>query len=335
MRLFAARQNSWNEIFQSWLSGLLLKFLHAHPPSSILHPLAVWAFRRLVTPAVGWLQSGDNLDFRVENRFKLLIIANLSRLKIVQKKSKKMLTGDMTFEILTLHTVMQNNNNTQKNMKKTLLIAAAALVAGVVSSNAQVYSANIVGYVNQTLPSGSLQLVCNPLDDGTNTGNDVFASLPNKSQVQLWNGTGFTAYTKTSSGFTQGSTLSNPSLAVGTGFFVKANANYTNTYVGNVVPAPGGNSVTNSFSSGVLTLVGSPLPLSGTFQDVGTNSLNLYATLPNKSQVQFWNGSGFTAYTKTSSGFTQGSTLNNPSYAVGQGFFVKGNAAFSWVQTLQ
>jgi len=104
-------------------------------------------------------------------------------------------------------------------MKKTLLIAAAALVAGVISSEAQpVYSANIVGYVNQVLPSGSLQLVCNPLDNGTNTGNDVFATLPNKSQVQLWNGTGFTAYTKTSSGFTQGSSLSNPSLPVGGGF---------------------------------------------------------------------------------------------------------------------
>jgi hypothetical protein len=220
-------------------------------------------------------------------------------------------------------------------MKKTLLIAAAALVAGVVSSNAQVYSANIVGYVNQSLPSGSLQLVCNPLDNGTNTGNDVFASLPNKSQVQLWNGTGFTAYTKTSSGFTQGGSPSNPSLAVGTGFFVKSSGNFTNTYVGNVVPAPGGNSVTNNYVSGVLTLVGSPMPVSGTFQDVGTNSLNLYATLPNKSQVQFWNGSGFTAYTKTSSGFTQGGSPSNPSYTVGGGFFLKGSGAFSWVQTLQ
>ncbi len=39
-------------------------------------------------------------------------------------------------------------------MKKTLLIAAAALVAGVISSDAQVYSANIVGYVNVACPAG-------------------------------------------------------------------------------------------------------------------------------------------------------------------------------------
>ena len=73
-------------------------------------------------------------------------------------------------------------------MKKTLLIAAAALVAGIVSSQAQVYSANIVGYVNQVMTNGVLQLVCNPLDNGTNTANDVFANLPNTSSIQLWNG---------------------------------------------------------------------------------------------------------------------------------------------------
>lgn len=245
------------------------------------------------------------------------------------------MTGDTVFEIVELHTVKQKNNTTQKSMKKTLLITAAALVAGVVSSNAQVYSANIVGYVNQPLTSGTLTLVCNPLDDGTNTANDVCASLPNKSTIQLWNGTGFTAYSKTSSGFTLSGVQNNPALPVGLGFFVKSSGNFTNTYVGNVIPAPGGNSVTNSFPSGVLELVGSPLPVSGTFQDVGTNSLNLYATLPNKSTVQFWNGAGFTAYSKTSSGFTLSGAPSNPNYTVGQGFFVKGSGAFSWVQTLQ
>ncbi len=43
-------------------------------------------------------------------------------------------------------------------MKKTLLIAAAALVAGVISSEAQVYSANIVGYVNVVMPANSIGL---------------------------------------------------------------------------------------------------------------------------------------------------------------------------------
>jgi len=212
-------------------------------------------------------------------------------------------------------------------MKKTLLIAAAALVAGVVSSQAQVYSANIVGYVNTTVPAGVLTCLANPLDNGTNTGNDVLAALPNKSTVQLWNGSGYALYTKTSSGFTP----SNPALPLGTGFFVKSGSVYTNTFVGNVVPGPGGNSGTNALPSGALAMVGSILPVSGTFNDVGTNALNLAATLPNKSTVQLWNGSGFTLYTKTSSGFTP----SNPAYTPGTGFFVKAGSAASWVQTLQ
>jgi hypothetical protein len=219
---------------------------------------------------------------------------------------------------------MENNNTTNK-MKKTLLIAAAALVAATVSTEAQVYSANIVGYVNVTCPANTLILASNPLDDGTNTANSILASLPNKSQIQVWNGSGFTLYPKTSAGFT-----GNPSLPVGTGFFVKSVSNYTNTFVGNVVPAPGGHQSTNTFPAGSLVLVGSTLPVAGTFNDVGTNAFNLIATLPNKSQIQVWNGSGFTLYPKTSAGFSP-----NPTLSVAQGFFVKSVSATNWVQTLQ
>jgi len=216
-------------------------------------------------------------------------------------------------------------------MKKTLLIAAAALVAGVVSSQAQVYSANIVGYVNTPISGGLFTLVSNPLDDGTNTANDLMAALPNKSSIQIWNGVAnsFTKYTKTASGFTP----SNPSIPVGLGFFVQSGTAFTNTFVGNVVPAPGGNSATNGLPAGLFALVGSTLPVSGTFNDVGTNALNLAATLPNKSSIQIWNGAGnsFTKYTKTASGFTP----SNPPYTASQGFFVQSGSAVNWNQTLQ
>jgi len=208
---------------------------------------------------------------------------------------------------------------------KTLLIAVAALAATVISSEAQVYSANVVGYVNVVVPAGQLALIANPLDNGTNTGNDVLSSLPNKSTVQIWNGSGFGIYTKTSTGFTP----SNPSLPVGMGFFVKSASDATNTFVGSVVPAPSG-STTNSLPGGVLALVGSQLPVGGTFGDVGTNTFNLTATLPNKSTVQIWNGSGYTIYTKTSTGFTP----SVPAYTVGQGFFVKSASPTNWTQTL-
>jgi hypothetical protein len=210
-------------------------------------------------------------------------------------------------------------------MKKTLLIAAAALVAGVVSSQAQVYSANIVGYVNVVCTNAQLELLANPLDDGTNTANSILASLPTKSTMQFWNGASFVLVTKTSSGFNP-----NPSLPPGTGFFVKSASNFTNTFVGNVVPAPGGNSSALIMTNSTLQLVGSVLPVSGTFNDVGTNSFNLNSWLPTKSTIQYWNGAAFVLQTKTSSGFNP-----NPALNVGQGFFVKSASTATWAQTLQ
>ena len=210
-------------------------------------------------------------------------------------------------------------------MKKTLLIAAAALVAGIISSEAQVYSANIVGYVNVTCPANALVLASNPLDDGTNTANSILASLPIKSSIQVWNGTGFNLISKTSSGF-----AGNPSLPVGTGFFIKSASNFTNTFVGNVVPNPGGNQSTVNLPANTLLLVGSTLPVCGNFNDVGTNSFNLNATLPVKSSIQIWNGTGFNLISKTSSGFA-----GNPPLSVAQGFFVKSASTTNWIQTLQ
>jgi len=210
-------------------------------------------------------------------------------------------------------------------MKKTLLIAAAALVAGVVSSQAQVYSANIVGYVNVSCAANTLVLTSNPLDDGTNQANDLLSALPTKSAIETWNGTGFTLITKTTSGF-----AGNPSLPVGTGFFVKSISNFTNTFVGNVVPAPGGNTSSQALPANTLVLVGSTLPIGSNFNDVGTNAFNLNSTLPTKSAIETWNGSGFTLITKTTSGFA-----GNPAYTPGTGFFVKSIAATNWVQTLQ
>jgi hypothetical protein len=210
-------------------------------------------------------------------------------------------------------------------MKKTLLIAAAALVAGVISSDAQVYSANIVGYVNVTMPANALVLTSNPLDDGTNTANSLLASLPKASLLETWNGTGFSVLSKTSTGF-----AGNPSLPVGTGFFVKSTQNFTNTFVGNVVPNPGGNQATINLPANALVLVGSVLPVAGTFNDVGTNTLNLISTFPKASLLETWNGTGFSVLSKTSSGFA-----GNPPLSVAQGFFLKSTTATNWTQTLQ
>jgi hypothetical protein len=82
-------------------------------------------------------------------------------------------------------------------MRKTLLIAAAALAASVISSQAQVYSQNIVGYVNLSVPENGFNVLANQLDigDGTNgigqvLANGNFVSDPaaiKNSILYIWN----------------------------------------------------------------------------------------------------------------------------------------------------
>jgi len=216
-------------------------------------------------------------------------------------------------------------------MKKTLLIAAAALVAGIVSTQAQVYSANVVGYVNVTLPgAATYSLLANPLDDGNgNQLTNILAGLPNGTIVQTWGGTVYnTAIT-----FTAGAWSGNQSLPPGTGFFVKngkvSSPAYTNTFVGSVVAAAGA-STTNVLALG-YNLVGSRLPYAG---DLTTDAnLNLNGTLPNASIIQTWpnGGSGFNVAVT----YTAGTWSGPAPVTVGQGFFIKeGKFGTNWVQTL-
>ena len=60
-------------------------------------------------------------------------------------------------------------------MRKTLLIAAAALASSVISSQAGVYSQNIVGYANIVTPNGGTYLVTVPFRSVLSNGaNEVW-----------------------------------------------------------------------------------------------------------------------------------------------------------------
>lgn len=210
---------------------------------------------------------------------------------------------------------------------KTLLLSAAALVAGVFASQAQsnVYSANVVGYVNSTVTS-SYNLVATPLDNnGSNDLNSLLGSLPNKSTVQTWNGTGFTIANKSGS-----PSVWSPDTVVppGTGFFIKlGSGSITNPFVGQVLVNNGG-SVTNNLPAS-YTLVGSPIPYADDLND--TNNYLGLLNMPNKSTIQVWNGTGYTIINKSGSPSTW-----SPDQTIqpGQGFFIKVSSPSSWVQSL-
>lgn len=216
---------------------------------------------------------------------------------------------------------------------KSLCLAVAALAGGlgVASAQSNVYSLNIVGYVNTVLKGGSsFTLVANPLDAPTNDLNSIMSSaLPNKSQVVVYSGGNYLTAQKGSTGFAP-----NFSVPPGTGFFVKnvSATAVTNTFVGNVVPGvPGTNTVSIPLG---FSLVGSTIPIGGTLNDSGPNTLNLVGVVANKSQVITYDNSGGGAYITSQKGST-GFAPNVP-ISVGQGFFIKAASAGSnWVQILQ
>lgn len=191
-------------------------------------------------------------------------------------------------------------------------------------AQSNVYSVNVVGYVNIQTTANQYALLANPLDNGTNDLVSLFPAAPNQTQIQIWNGSGFQVAQKTF-----GNWNTNLVIPPGTGFFIRIPSDQTNTFVGNVVIGFG---ETNSMSlpGGVFSLVGSPVPFAGQLTDAGDNTLNLGGALGNQSQIQVWNGGGFQVAQKTF-----GNWNTNLTISVGQGFFVKPNADTTWSQTLQ
>lgn len=187
-------------------------------------------------------------------------------------------------------------------------------------AQSNVYSVNIVGYVNKALAENALELVQNPLDDGTNTLNSTMLGLSAGTIAYVWNGSGYTSSTR-------GKSVWSPDLNVptGLGMFVRRVGTVgTNTYVGEVV-ANVGTSVTNPLAADVLTLTGSLIPYADTLN--GTN-LGL-AGAPQGSILYKWNGSGYTSSTRGKSVWSPDLSID-----VGESFFIRSAADFNWVQTL-
>jgi hypothetical protein len=126
---------------------------------------------------------------------------------------------------------------------KTLLIAAAALAAGVITSQAQVYSQNIVGYVNVPAAAGYTAMA-NPLGNGSNSATNLFDTVSGANDgsiILTWTGTRYAQTqfdSSQSTGFSDPATfapLPAPVLTPGHGFlFNNQNGSNTVTFVGTV-----------------------------------------------------------------------------------------------------
>lgn len=171
---------------------------------------------------------------------------------------------------------------------KTLFLAAAITAAGLASSMAQsnVYSLNVVGYVNVVLTAGSYNMIANPLNNTSPNGNSLsnLFQAPvagNFDQVLTWKAADNDFDYVTQPIYGGGVWDKNVDLPPGKGFFyVSASlTDKTNTFVGEVVQG----SFTNPIIAGSYNLIGSSAPIGGNH----TNAIDGLAAV-NFDQILGW-----------------------------------------------
>ena len=232
-------------------------------------------------------------------------------------------------------------------MRKTLLIAAAALASSVISSQAQVYSQNIVGYVNIPLTAGVLQVVAPALDlDGTGTNNTVGTVFGTNNPtigdvVYVFNGLGYDTLNFKTAG--HGSTVANWYLGAnidnsypinpGESVFYAPAATETNTQVGIVMQ---GTNLTNAYlaAAGQISLVASIVPIGGGV----TTALTYNPSIGDV--IYIYNGAGYDTYNYKTAGhgstvgnWYNGATIVEPQIAVGSGFWLVPATSTNWVES--
>jgi len=205
---------------------------------------------------------------------------------------------------------------------KTLLLTAALAAIGVTSSMAQVYSVNLVGYINKQIPSG-FAMIANQLNNGT--GNKVADLIPNPPE-----GTIIYKFNPASGGYLLVSFVDgayegddvNMTLAPGEGVFIKSPSAHTATFVGEVVlssstPIPTGFSVRSSV-----------IPQSAPLDQLA------FPAVEGDIVYNFNPATGGYKVSSFVDGAWEGDFGGAPTPAIGESFFIKhAGAATSWSRT--
>lgn len=209
------------------------------------------------------------------------------------------------------------------------------MAASLASSTAQnVYSLNVVGYVNVTLPAGKFYAIANPLDatvGGTVAGGNDITNLFSTTAGNIAANSSLATFNSavndydTAIGFSgkSGTWLGNFTMAPGKGalYYNNGASDTVVTFVGQVLQ---GNYTVAAMPANAFTLAGSPVPLGGDVSDLNTK-LGLVPSA-NDSVATFnsaandWNTAvGWSAKSST----WLGALTINP----GQGFLYYNNAA--------
>jgi hypothetical protein len=220
-------------------------------------------------------------------------------------------------------------------MRTKVLATIAALAVTAFVAQAQVYSENIVGYVNVEVGPGA-SLLANPLNASPdNTLDNVLPSVPDQSTVFKWNFAGqtfaasdtfFAGFGWFDSGFNPSTTTLDP----GEGFFLKtpdASGTNTVTFVGEVstgtntvvVQGPGNN------------FLGNPVPVAQSLVTAGLEvaDQSTYRTFDNAANSYSQALTYFAGFGWFDSGFNPA----DPIPTVAQGFVIDNKGATTnWTQ---
>lgn len=211
-------------------------------------------------------------------------------------------------------------------MRTKALLCAAALAAGAVTAMAQsnVYSLNVVGYVNTSLVGGGanglFQMIGNPLNTTNNTVDALLPNPPAGTVLYKFNGTSFDITTFLGGWIPSGFTL-NP----GEGAIVNSPSPWTNTFVGEVMQG----SLSNAYPSG-FSIRASKVPQAGTLTALG---LPITQFADGDIVYQFnTTAQSYDIYTALGGSWVGGSQAE-PTLAVGESVWLQPANAGSWNRT--
>jgi hypothetical protein len=210
---------------------------------------------------------------------------------------------------------------------KALLLGAMIGAASLVTSMAQVYSVNIVGYVNTTLPRGFVMihnpLIASPGDINNQPLSTVIPSLPAQS-VTLYKYNHVTGQYDLATWDPDFLEWDNPTMNVspGEGFFAYNSGNpITVTFVGEV---PTGTLQMPLFPG--FNMIGSKVPQAGLVQtDLG------YVPTGNETIYKYVNATGQYDLGTYDPDFQSWDL--EPTIGVGEAFWAYRSAAGSWTRT--
>ena len=239
------------------------------------------------------------------------------------------------FATVAAHTEHTNTKHIMRT--KALLLTAALGLASVATSMAQVYSVNVVGYINVPVPATGFALIANQLNASPNNSlNSVLTgNIETESQVLKFANNNYLADIYDGSAWVDFNTgaASTTTVAPGEGFFFyNAGTARSITLVGEVRI---GNNLNVTTPPGQFNLMSSIVP-----QDLTLDAASGFPTGAAATENQFISYNAATqGYNpiKVYDGaqwvdFDSGATVPTPSVVVGQGFFFynAGSAASVW-----